>query len=44
MPVGPELQGRVVDALGIPIDGKGPINAALTDALEKVEEFAGEYR
>jgi F-type H+-transporting ATPase subunit alpha len=36
VPVGPELQGRVVDALGIPIDGKGPINAALTDALEKV--------
>ncbi|CAA0115250.1 ATP synthase subunit alpha [Halioglobus japonicus] len=36
VPVGPELQGRVVDALGIPIDGKGPINAPLTDALEKV--------
>ncbi len=36
VPVGPELQGRVVDALGVPIDGKGPINAALTDALEKV--------
>lgn len=36
VPVGPELQGRVVDALGTPIDGKGPINAALTDALEKV--------
>jgi F-type H+-transporting ATPase subunit alpha len=34
--VGPELQGRVVDALGTPIDGKGPINAAMTDALEKV--------
>jgi F-type H+-transporting ATPase subunit alpha len=30
------LQGRVVDALGSPIDGKGPINAAITDALEKV--------
>ena len=36
VPVGPELQGRVVDALGSPIDGKGPINAAMTDALEKV--------
>ncbi|HDY81362.1 MAG TPA: F0F1 ATP synthase subunit alpha [Halieaceae bacterium] len=36
VPVGPELQGRVVDALGIPIDGKGPVNAAMTDALEKV--------
>ncbi len=36
VPVGPELQGRVVDALGNPIDGKGPVNAAETDALEKV--------
>ncbi|KAK4167062.1 hypothetical protein QBC43DRAFT_331803 [Cladorrhinum sp. PSN259] len=27
IPVGPELLGRVVDALGNPIDGKGPINA-----------------
>ena len=36
VPVGPELQGRVVDALGTPIDGKGPVNAAATDALEKV--------
>src|SRR5216684_4442932 len=27
VPVGPELMGRVVDALGQPIDGKGPINA-----------------
>ena len=34
--VGPELEGRVVDALGNPIDGKGPVNAALSDALEKV--------
>lgn len=36
VPVGPELLGRVVDALGMPIDGKGPINAKLTDAVEKV--------
>ncbi|MGK0440597.1 MAG: F-type H+-transporting ATPase subunit alpha [Pseudohongiellaceae bacterium] len=36
VPVGPELQGRVVDALGTPIDGKGPINAKLTDFVEKV--------
>lgn len=36
VPVGPELEGRVVDALGNPIDGKGPINAKLTDPLEKV--------
>lgn len=27
VPVGPELLGRVVDALGNPIDGRGPINA-----------------
>ena len=36
VPVGPELLGRVVDALGNPIDGKGPINASATDAVEKV--------
>ncbi|MCY4427792.1 MAG: F0F1 ATP synthase subunit alpha [Halieaceae bacterium] len=36
VPVGPELQGRVIDALGNPIDGKGPVNAVMTDALEKV--------
>ena len=36
VPVGPELLGRVVDALGRPIDGKGPINAKLTDKVEKV--------
>lgn len=36
VPVGPELQGRVVDALGTPIDGKGPIDVQQTDALEKV--------
>ncbi|TCT08918.1 F0F1 ATP synthase subunit alpha [Paralcaligenes ureilyticus] len=36
VPVGPELRGRVVDALGIPIDGKGPVNAKATDIIEKV--------
>jgi len=36
VPVGPELQGRVVNALGVPIDGKGPVNAKLTDFIEKV--------
>ncbi|GGJ03548.1 F0F1 ATP synthase subunit alpha [Halopseudomonas pertucinogena] len=36
VPVGPELLGRVVDALGNPIDGKGPVEAKLTDAVEKV--------
>ena len=36
VPVGPELLGRVVDALGNPIDGKGPINTKLTDKVEKI--------
>ena len=36
VPVGPELIGRVVNALGQPIDGKGPINAKLTDKIEKI--------
>src|SRR5690606_17769762 len=36
VPVGPELRGRVVDALGNPIDGKGPIDAKETDVIEKV--------
>jgi F-type H+-transporting ATPase subunit alpha len=36
VPIGPELLGRVVNALGEPIDGKGPINAKLSDKVEKV--------
>ncbi|MDR1367778.1 MAG: F0F1 ATP synthase subunit alpha [Candidatus Accumulibacter sp.] len=36
VPIGPELLGRVVNSLGQPIDGKGPINAQLTDKIEKV--------
>ena len=36
VPVGPELLGRVVNSLGEPIDGKGPINAKMTDVIEKV--------
>ena len=36
VPVGPELIGRVVNALGQPIDGKGPINAKEKDVIEKV--------
>ncbi len=36
VPVGPELIGRVVNSLGQPIDGKGAINAKLTDKVEKV--------
>ena len=36
VPTGPELLGRVVDALGNPIDGKGPINASSSSPVEKV--------
>jgi F-type H+-transporting ATPase subunit alpha len=36
VPVGPALMGRVVNALGQPIDGKGPVNATETDVIEKV--------
>lgn len=36
VPVGAELIGRVVDALGRPIDGKGAIKTKLTSPLEKV--------
>jgi F-type H+-transporting ATPase subunit alpha len=35
VPVGPELLGRVVDPLGRPLDGKGPIKAKLTGPIEK---------
>src|SRR5665213_1477270 len=34
VPVGPELIGRVVDSLGRPIDGLGPINATNTRKVE----------
>ncbi len=36
VPVGPELIGRVVDALGNPIDGKGPMDCSSTSPIEKV--------
>ena len=36
VPVGPELIGRVVNALGQPIDGKGPIEAKAYDVVEKI--------
>src|SRR4051812_17694745 len=36
VPVGPEMLGRVVNALGAPIDGKGPINTRTTSPVEKV--------
>ncbi|MBQ9239864.1 MAG: F0F1 ATP synthase subunit alpha [Duodenibacillus sp.] len=36
VPVGPALIGRVVNALGQPIDGKGPIDTKEFDVVEKV--------
>src|SRR5512136_2868025 len=36
VPVGPELIGRVVNSLGQPIDGKGPVVAKESDVIEKV--------
>ncbi len=36
VPVGNELLGRVVDSLGNPLDGKGPIGTTETSAIEKI--------
>ncbi len=36
VPVGDALIGRVVDALGNPIDGKGPINTSRTRPIERI--------
>src|SRR5512141_1422375 len=36
VPVGAELIGRVVNSLGQPIDGKGPVGAKMTEPIEKV--------
>lgn len=36
VPVGRELVGRVVNALGQPIDGKGPIKTSQTAPIEKI--------
>lgn len=36
VPVGPEMLGRVVDGLGRPIDGKGPINTKMTSPIERI--------
>src|SRR3990167_6325811 len=36
VPVGEALVGRVVNALGIPIDGKGPIKAKISYPVEKI--------
>jgi len=36
VPVGPGLLGRVVDSLGNPVDGKGPVEASGHEPIEKV--------
>ena len=36
VPIGPELVGRVVDGLGQPIDGKGPIKTKKFGPIERV--------
>ncbi|MCC6792673.1 MAG: F0F1 ATP synthase subunit alpha, partial [Thermomicrobiales bacterium] len=36
VPVGPALVGRVVNALGQPIDGKGPITSDKTRPIERI--------
>ncbi|MDX8381343.1 MAG: F0F1 ATP synthase subunit alpha [Ghiorsea sp.] len=36
VPVGPGLKGRVLNALGQPIDGKGPVDNDGFDAVEKI--------
>ncbi len=36
VPVGESLLGRVVDALGNPVDGKGPVEATATSPIEKI--------
>jgi F-type H+-transporting ATPase subunit alpha len=36
VPVGPELVGRVVNGIGEPIDGKGPIGATATGPVERI--------
>jgi F-type H+-transporting ATPase subunit alpha len=36
VPVGMELLGRTVDALGQPVDGKGPIDSKVTYPVEKI--------
>jgi F-type H+-transporting ATPase subunit alpha len=36
VPIGEALLGRVVNALGVPIDGKGPVNTEMTAPIEKI--------
>src|SRR6516162_10070027 len=35
-PVGPELVGRVVNPLGVPVDDKGPLATKLRNPLERI--------
>ncbi len=36
VPVGPEMEGRVVDGIGLPIDGQGPINGKHFSKIEVI--------
>ena len=36
VPIGPEMVGRVVNALGQPIDGKGPVNTKQFGPIERI--------
>ena len=36
VPVGPGLLGRVVNSLGVPLDGKGPVESVGTNPIEKI--------
>jgi F-type H+-transporting ATPase subunit alpha len=36
VPVGKEMLGRVVNSLGEPIDGKGPVNTSMSSPIEKI--------
>jgi F-type H+/Na+-transporting ATPase subunit alpha len=36
VPVGNELVGRVVNAIGVPLDGKGPLNSKTSSPIERI--------
>ncbi|HEV8659091.1 MAG TPA: HAS-barrel domain-containing protein, partial [Thermoanaerobaculia bacterium] len=36
VPVGPEMVGRVVNPLGVPVDGKGPVNTSERNPIERI--------
>src|SRR6266704_340697 len=42
VPVGDEMIGRVVNALGAPIDGKGPVNTKQFNAIERLAPGVGD--